>query len=147
MNLANVYLTFNGNCKPAFEHYKSVFGGEFAHISTFKDMPAEEGKELSAEMADKIVHVALPIGGDTIIMGSDTDVEGGQEVKVGNNFSISITTDSKAEADKIFNALAEGGNITMPLGDTFWGDYFGMLTDAFGVNWMMSYNAAAHNPV
>jgi len=89
------------------------------------------------------MHVSLPIG-KSVLMGSDTGGEWAPSLKLGNNFSISISTDSKAEADKLFNALAEGGNITMPLTNTFWGDYFGMLTDKFGVNWMMSFNEQQH---
>ena len=85
------------------------------------------------------MHVSLPIG-SSILMGSDCGSEWAPSFKQGNNFSISITANSKEEADAIFNALSAGGKITMPLADTFWGDYFGMLTDKFGVNWMMSYN-------
>jgi Uncharacterized protein conserved in bacteria len=142
MALVNVYLTFNGNCEEAFTFYKSVFGGEFPYIGRFKDMPpSEDGKVSEADM-DKIMHVSLPISKETMLMGSDTGGEWASSFKQGNNFSISVNADSKEEADKIFNALADGGQVTMPLNNTFWGDYFGMLTDKFGIGWMMSYNAA-----
>jgi PhnB protein len=142
MALVNVYLTFNGNCEEAFTFYKSVFGGEFPYIGRFKDMPpSEDGKVSEADM-NKIMHVSLPISKETMLMGSDTGGEWASSFTQGNNFSISVNADSKEEADKIFNALSAGGQVTMPLNNTFWGDYFGMLTDKFGINWMMSYNEA-----
>ena len=75
-----------------------------------------------------------------MLMGSDVGGSWAPTFKEGNNFSISVNAASKEEADRIFNGLAQGGNITMPMASTFWGDYFGMLTDKFGINWMMSYN-------
>lgn len=141
MTSVNIYLNFNGNCEEAFNFYRSVFGGEFAHIGRFKDMPSREGAAaLSEEAGNRVMHVSLPISKETMIMGSDTGGEWTSNFKQGNNFSISISTDSRENAGRLFNALAAGGNVTMPLGDTFWGDYFGMLTDKFGINWMMSYN-------
>ena len=142
MTTVNVYLNFNGNCEEAFNFYRSVFGGEFPYIGRFKDMPSQEGMPpLSKEMEDKIMHVSLPISNETMIMGSDTGGEWAPGFKQGNNFSISINTDSKEEADRLFNSLSEGGQITMPLENTFWGDYFGMFTDKFGINWMVSFNS------
>lgn len=141
MTTVNIYLTFNGNCKAAFDFYKSVLGGDFPHVSTFADMPPQEGMPpISDEMKNNIMHISLPISKETILMGSDTGGEWGQNYKQGNNFSISVNTDSKDKADGIFNGLAEGGQITMPIAKTFWGDYFGMCTDKFGVNWMVSFN-------
>jgi PhnB protein len=141
MPSVNVYLTFNGNCEEAFNFYRSVFGGEFPYLGRYKDMPpAEGGKAISTEEAERIMHVSLPISKETMIMGSDTGGEWASNYKQGNNFSISINADSKEQADKIFNGLSQGGQVTMPLNNTFWGDYFGMLTDKFGINWMMSYN-------
>jgi PhnB protein len=141
MASVNVYLTFNGNCEAAFNFYKSVFGGEFPYLGRFKDMPPQpDGKTMSAEDGEKIMHVSLPISKETMLMGSDTGGEWSSGFKQGNNFSISVNADTKEEADRIFNDLAAGGQVTMPLNNTFWGDYFGMLTDQFGINWMMSYN-------
>ncbi len=140
MTRVNVYLNFNGNCEEAFNFYKSVFGGEFTHIGRFKDMPPHEGMPpLPKEMEDKIMHVLLPISKETVIMGSDTGGERAPAYQQGNNFSISISTDSKEEAERLFNGLSEGGQVTMPLNKTFWGDYFGMFTDKFGINWMVSF--------
>ncbi|WP_207421017.1 VOC family protein [Desertivirga brevis] len=141
MPTVNVYLNFNGNCEEAFNFYKGAFGGEFNYLGRFKDMPAQDGMPpLSAEQGELIMHVSLPISNETMIMGSDTGGEWATSFKQGNNFSISINADDKENADQLFAKLSEGGQITMPLGDTFWGDYFGMLTDRFGVNWMVSFN-------
>ena len=141
MASVNVYLNFDGNCEQAFTFYKSVFGGEFQYIGKFKDMPPQEGMPpMSEEMGNRIMHVSLPISKETMIMGSDTGGEWAASYKQGNNFSISINASSKEEADRLFNGLSEGGQVTMPLNNTFWGDYFGMLTDKFGINWMMSFN-------
>ena len=142
MTLVNVYLTFNGNCEEAFTFYKSVFGGEFPYMGRFKDMPADESKKMPDADANKIMHVSLPISKETMLMGSDVGGEWSPHFSVGNNFSISINTDSKNEADRIFNGLSAGGIVTMPMNKTFWGDYFGMFTDKFGINWMVSFNEA-----
>lgn len=147
MPSVNVYLTFNGNCEEAFNFYKSVFGGEFPYMGRFKDMPPSEelGQTMTAEHGERIMHVSLPIGnGSTILMGSDTGGEWAANYQAGNNFSISVNADSKEEADNIFNGLSEGGQVTMPMNKTFWGDYFGMCTDKFGIAWMMSFNEAQH---
>ena len=92
------------------------------------------------EMKDQIMHVSLPISQETVLMGSDTGGEWAASHVQGNNFSISISTDSKAKADNFFNELSAGGEVKMPMEQTFWGDYFGMLTDKFGINWMISFN-------
>jgi PhnB protein len=141
--MINPYLTFLGNCEEAFNYYRTVFGGEFTYVGRFGEMPPQEGITLSEEDKSKIMHISLPIGGESLLMGSDTGGEWAPKTIVGNNISISISADSKADADRIFTALAKGGNITMPLADTFWGDYFGMCTDKFGINWMMSFNDKA----
>ena len=141
MPSVNVYLTFNGNCEEAFEFYRSVFGGEFSYVGRFKDMPSSPENDAFKEQAsNKIMHISLPISKETMIMGSDTGGEWAAGFTQGNNFSISINADSKEEADRIFNSLSTDGKVTMPLADTFWGDYFGMFTDRYGINWMMSYN-------
>lgn len=141
MAIVNIYLNFDGNCEDAFDFYKSVFGGEFPYKGRFSDMPpSEDGKQMPAEHANRIMHVSLPISKETMLMGSDTGGEWASSFTPGNNFSVSITAASKEEADKLFGALSDGGTVTMPLANTFWGDYFGMLTDKFGIAWMMSYN-------
>jgi PhnB protein len=140
MATTNTYLNFNGDCEAAFNHYKSVFGGEFAYMGRFGDMPASEDYQVPEGDKTKVMHVSLPIG-KSVLMGSDNGEQYEAGFVKGNNFSVSVTADSKEEADRIFNALSEGGQVSMPLGDTFWGDYFGMLVDKFGIHWMMSYNA------
>lgn len=142
MATTNTYLNFNGNCEEAFTFYKSVFGGDFNYIGRFNEMPPQEGNTMSEEDGNKIMHVSLPIG-TSILMGSDTGGEWASSYVQGNNFSISITANSKEEADQLFGGLAESGNVTMALAKTFWGDYFGMLVDKFGINWMMSFNENA----
>ena len=137
----NPYLTFNGNCEEAFNFYKSVFGGEFSYVSRFNEMPPQEGSPvMSADAGEKIMHVSLPLGKETILMGSDTGGNWAADYHPGNNITISISADSKEEADKIFNGLSEGGKVTMPMNDTFWGSYFGMWTDKYGIQWMMSFD-------
>lgn len=143
MALVNVYLTFNGNCKEAFDFYKSVFGGEYQYIGTFGEMPPMEGSEVSEGDKDKIMHVSLPISKETILMGSDAGGGWTDNYKAGNNFSISVNAGSTEEADKLFAGLSAGGQVTMPMADTFWGAYFGMFTDKFGINWMVNYDDPA----
>jgi PhnB protein len=138
MAAINPYLIFNGNCEEAFLFYKSVFGGEFPYIGKFKDMPSGDNTPaLSEEDGNRVMHVCLPIG-ETVLMGSDSNSASG-DVVFGGNMSISINVDSKDEANRIFNGLSAGGNTYMPMSDTFWGAYFGMFTDKFGVNWMVNY--------
>lgn len=138
MARVNIYLTFNGNCEEAFHFYKSVFGGEFPYMGRFNEMPADAGYPLAPEDANRIMHVSLPISNETTLMGSDTAGESSKNFKQGNNFSISVLADTTTEADILFNKLAVGGQITMPLNNTFWGSYFGMLTDRFGISWQMN---------
>ena len=140
MTTVNTYLTFNGNCEEAFNFYKSAFGGEFTYVGRYKDMPAGE-HPVSPDDGEKIMHISLPISKETFLMGSDTGGEWATNFSQGNNFSISINTDSKEEADRLFNGLSSGGKVGMPMNQTFWGDYFGMLTDKFAINWMVSFNA------
>lgn len=138
MPTLNPYLNFNGNTEEAFNFYKSVFGGEFiGGISRFKDTP--DGAKMSAADGNKVMHVALPIGKGNILMATDAMESMGQKLTAGNNFYLSLETDSKEEADKLFIKLSAEGKIEMPLQDTFWGAYFGMFTDKFGVQWMINY--------
>jgi len=139
MKTTNIYLLFKGNCEAAFNFYNSVFGGEFDYMSRFSDIPAGEKRKVSDAYKNQIMHVSLPIG-NSFLMGSDCGEEFEPGFVQGNNFSVSVTAATKEEADILFNRLAEGGIITMPLNNTFWGDYFGMLSDKFGVNWMVSFN-------
>ncbi len=141
MPFLNVYLNYNGNCEEAFNHYKSVFGGEFDMISRFSDMPPGD-EPVPESHANKILHVSLPIGPCTL-MGSDCPPSFPNGIQ-GNLFNISINAETREEADRLFNSLSAGGVITMPLVDTFWGAYFGMFTDRFGVQWMVNYDHPAN---
>ncbi|MDI9257344.1 VOC family protein [Flavobacterium sedimenticola] len=143
MTQVNPYLIFNGTCEAAFLFYQSVFGGEFPYMGKFKDMPPSENcPPPSAEDANRIMHVSLPIG-NTILMGSDSTSQSG-DVVIGSNVSVSINTDSRAEADRLFNGLSAGGTIIMPMESTFWGAYFGMFTDKFGIHWMVNFDENPH---
>lgn len=141
MAIANIYLNFKGNCEEAFNFYKSVLGGEFAYVGRFKDVPPQEGAPpVPADAADQIMHISLPISRETSLMGSDSPGEWAEQFKEGNNFSISLSVNTKEESETMFNGLSAGGKVSMPLSKTFWSESFGMFTDKFGVNWMVSYD-------
>ncbi len=143
MTTINPYLNFNGNTEEAFNFYKSVFGGEFATVMRFGDIPQSEGNEamkVADNERDKIMHIALPIGNGDVLMATDALESMGQKRTAGNNFSISVNTESKEETEKLFNGLSTGGTVTMPLADSFWGAYFGMCTDKFGIQWLFNYD-------
>lgn len=145
-NSINPYLTFQGNCEDAFNFYRSVFGGEFPYVGRFKDMPPMEGQPpLSEATGNMIMHISLPIGNGTILMGSDSSEEFGHVTNVGNNFSIMLNTKSREEADRLYQSLSEGGRANMPMNQTFWGSYFGMLIDKYNIQWMVSYDESTEN--
>jgi PhnB protein len=146
MATINPYLIFNGNCEEAFLFYKSVFGGEFPYIGKFNDMPkdAEGCESISEADKNKIMHISLPIGKDSVLMGSDSNAASGA-VAFGANVSISINTESKQEADKLFDGLSAGGNPFMPMSKTFWGASFGMFVDKFGIHWMVNFDETPNN--
>lgn len=135
-----VYLTFDGDCEKAFDFYRSVFGGEFAVKQRFSDGPPEMATVAKGE-ENRIMHVTLRVG-DALLQGSDTAQGHADSYVRGNNFSISFTPSSRAEADAVFEKLKDGGKETMPMQETFWGSYFGMCTDRFGVQWMINMDAA-----
>jgi len=140
MAQVNPYLIFNGTCEAAFLFYQSVFGVDIPYMGKFSDMPpAENCPPPSEEDANLVMHVTLPISKETVLMGSDANQQSGP-VTMGSNVSVSINTDSKAEADKLFNGLSDGGSVIMPMTDTFWGAYFGMFTDKFGIHWMINFD-------
>lgn len=136
MPTLNPYLNFNGSTEEAFSMYKSVFGGEFTYLQRYRDIP--DGDNLSEELKDKIMHISLPVG-NSILMATDALEEMGQKLVVGNNHYVSVSVDSREEADRIFNGLSENATIEMPMEDMFWGDYFGSLIDRYGIGWMISY--------
>ncbi len=133
----NPYLNFAGNTEEAFKFYRSVFGGEFAILQRFKDTP--EADRVPEREKEKIMHVSLPVGEGTTLMATDALESMGHKLTVGNNIQLSVEAGSKDEVDKLFKGLSSGGKVTMPIADTFWGSYFGMVTDKYGVQWMVSY--------
>lgn len=138
MATINTYLNFNGNTEDAFNFYKAAFGGEFAVIMRFGDTPGCE--EMPATDKNKIMHIALPIGGN-MLMGTDVP-ETMEQVKNGTSMSISVNTDSEQQTRDLFAKLSEGGKIQMPLDNMFWGALYGMFTDKFGIQWMLNYEFA-----
>lgn len=140
MKTVNIYLNFNGNCEEVFKFYKSVLGGEFNYMGRYSEMPAQNDMpKLTEEDKNKIMHVGLPISKETMLMGCDNIKEYQAHTKVGNNFSIMLSTGSREEADNMFAGLSAGGKVWSPMKEEFWGDYMGMFTDKYGVNWMVSY--------
>ena len=135
----NPYLHFNGNAEEAFLFYKSVFGGEFAMVSRFKDFSSPENP-ISEKEANRILHIALPIGKHNVLMGSDTPESLGTHNENENRSKISISAESKEEADKLFQGLSADGKIEMPIQDSPWGSYFGMFRDKFGFEWMVDFD-------
>lgn len=142
----NPYIHFNGNAEEAFTFYKSVFGGEFAMVVRFKDMQMPEHPSAESE-AEKIMHIALPIGKHSILMGSDTPEFMGKHNESENRSKLSISAESKEEADHIFNGLSAGGKIEMPIEDSPWGSYFGMFRDKYGLEWMVDFDSKNNNSI
>lgn len=138
MTKANIYLNFNGNCEEAFNFYKSVLGGELQYLQRVSDSVLKD--KVSAEDGNKILYVCLPVSEETAIMGSDVFGPRASSMVNGTNYTISLNVDTKEEADRVYAALSAGGNATMPLSVTFWGAYFGTLTDKFGIQWIVNCN-------
>lgn len=141
MARTSIYVNFPGNTEEAFIFYKTVFGGEFGNdgIARFGDMPQMEGAPpMSDALKAMIIHVELEITGGLILMGTDAPKEMGFSVIQGNNVNINLEPDTKEEADRLFNALSEGGKILQPLQEMFWGAYYGHLQDRFGIYWMVN---------
>ena len=136
MKFVNPYLNFNGNTEEAFNFYRSVVGGDFINIMRFKDTP---GCENMPEVEQNyIMHSALALG-SSILMCTDVP-KSMEQVTFGSNSSLCVSVESREEAEHLFNGLSEGGKVTMPMEDMFWGDYFGSFFDKFGVQWMISYD-------
>lgn len=138
MALINPYINFNGNAEEAFLFYKSVFGGEFATVMRFKDM-ASDDFQVSENEANKIMHIALPIG-KNVLMANDVPESMGKVNENENRSKISISAATREEADQLFNGLSAGGNIEMPIGDSPWDSYFGMFRDKYGIEWMVDFD-------
>lgn len=134
----NPYLNFDGQAEEAFEFYKSVFGGEFTGNMKMSDMPGAE--KMPEEEQNRVMHISLLIGKDTLLMASDIVPSAGHKLIKGNNIYVSLHPESKEEADRIFNGLSKGGEVEMPMEEQFWGDYFGSFIDKFGIGWMINFN-------
>ncbi len=143
MSQVSTYLNFPGNTEEAFNFYKTVFGTEFqGEISRFSDVPPQPGQpEISEADKNLVMHIALPILGGHVLMGTDACESMGFTLTMGNNIYISLLPDSREETKKLFDALAVGGTVEMPLQDMFWGDYYGSLKDKYGVGWMFNCSA------
>ena len=138
MKSINPYLNFPGNTEEAFNFYKKVFGGDFiGGIFRFDGTPGSEN--LNSDDKQKIMHIALPMGSNNMLMATDALPSMGFNVTLGNNIHLQIYCDSREEADKLFASLSDGGEVEMPIADQFWGDYFGSLVDKFGIKWMITY--------
>ncbi len=136
MTTLNPYIYFNGNCEEAFNFYKSVFKKEFTYVGRYKDVPKKE-RHIFQEADEKIMHVALPISTETILMGAD-NIEACKETMRYSSFSIILHTDRKEEADRLFTELSERGQIKVPMNMTFWGSYYGLCIDKFGISWKIT---------
>ena len=139
MTTINPYINFNGNTEEAFEFYRSVFGGDFSKIIRFKDF-ANPDFPVDEKDANKIMHIALPIGGN-ILMANDVPESMGPVNENENRSKIAISTQSKADADKIYDGLSVGGTIEMPIADSPWGTYFAMFRDKYGIEWIVEFDA------
>lgn len=138
MALINPHINFNGNAEEAFSFYRSVFGGSFANIVRFKDMSIP-GQSFPENEANKIMHIALPIG-QNVLMGNDVPEFMGRVNENENRSKISVSAESREEADRIFNGLSAGGSVECPMADSPWGSYFGMFRDKYGIEWMVDYD-------
>ena len=139
MALINPHINFNGNAQVAFNFYKSVFGGEFTKIMRLKDLASSEFK-VAEEDGNKIMHIALPIGKGSVLMGNDIPESMGKVNESENRSKISIGAESREEADKLFSGLSRGGTIEAPIGESPWGSYFGMFRDKYGIEWMVDFD-------
>lgn len=139
MPLIHPHINFNGNAEEAFSFYQSVFGGSFKKIVRFKDLESADFRVAENEK-NKIMHIALPIGNQNMLMGNDVPEIMGKTNENENRSKIVISADSKTEADKIFYGLSGGGQVEGPIGDSPWGSYFGCFRDKYGIEWIVEFD-------
>lgn len=139
MRAINPWINFNGNAEEAFNFYKSVFGGEFSKVIRFKDLASAEFPVPASE-ADKIMHIALPIGKQNILIANDVPEFMGRVSENENRSKIAVAAESREEADKLFNGLSAGGEVEGPIGDSPWGTYAGMFRDKYGIEWIIEFD-------
>ncbi|MDX1906171.1 MAG: VOC family protein [Bacteroidia bacterium] len=138
MPALNPYLNFDGTTEAAFTFYKEVFGGEFSFFSRMGETP--DGANLPADEQQRIMHVALPIGPNHVLMGSDTLPSAGHVLQPGNNNYVMLSPDSEADTQRLYDLLSAGGVIEAPLEKTFWNAWFASFRDQFGTAWMINYD-------
>lgn len=139
MARVSTYLNFPRNTEAAFNFYRGVFRTEFnGDIHRFRDAPSDASCPVAEADANLVMHVELPILAGHVLMGTDAPDSMGFKLNTGNNVHISLEPDTRAETERLFNALAEGGQVNTPLQNMFWGAYFGSLVDRFGVQWMFN---------
>ena len=136
MATVNPYLYFNGNCEEAFNFYSAIFHKEITHLGRYRDVPTSD-RHIFAEADDKVMHVTLPISSETTLMGSD-NLQAYTQSKDQYTFSLIVHVDTTEEADQLFNGLAEGGTIKVAMNLTFWGSYYGICVDKFGIMWKIT---------
>ncbi len=134
------YIHFNGNTEEAFSFYQSIFGGNFSSVVRYKDLHTESDL-LDHSESNKIMHIALPIGQCSMLLGSDVPNFLGVVNEKENRSKISIQADSKEEAFEIFNKLSVNGEVEVPFSESTLGVYFGMLRDKFGIEWMINFDS------
>jgi PhnB protein len=141
MATINPWINFNGNAEEAFTFYKSVFGGEFAKVVRFKDIASDEFPVAEKE-ANKIMHIALPIGAGSVLIANDVPEVLGQVNERENRSKIYVNTESREEADRLFHGLSAGGEAEGPIGESPWGSYGGMFRDKYGIEWIIEFSPA-----
>jgi PhnB protein len=141
MTTIHPWINFNGNAEEAFTFYKSVFGGEFTKIVRFKDIASAEFPVSDVD-AEKIMLISLPIGKGSMLMGNDVPSFMGKVNENENRSKILVTTETKEEADEIFNGLSAGGNVDGPIGESMWGTYAGTFRDKYGIEWIVEFPSA-----
>lgn len=139
MRAINPWINFNGNAEEAFTFYKSVFGGEFTKIIRFKDLASTEFQVPENE-AEKVMYIALPLGKNNVLLANDVPEFMGRVNEAENRSKIAVSTESREEADKIFNGLSAGGDVEGPIGEGPWGTYAGMFRDKYGIEWIVEFD-------
>jgi PhnB protein len=139
MRAINPWINFNGNAEEAFTFYKSVFGGEFTKIVRFKDIATAEFP-VDEKEANKIMYIALPVGKNNLLVANDVPTFMGQVSESENRSKIFVNTESRDEADEVFNGLSAGGEVEGPIGDSPWGTYAGMFRDKYGIEWIVEFD-------
>lgn len=141
MSTLNIYLYFKGNCEKAFDFYKSIFGGEYAFVGRYKDIPQAARENFPYCTDEQIMHITLPISKETLLMGADWMDSKQETSESKRGFSLYVNTDNKKEAERLFDSLSDEGEIIVPIGVQFWGSYYGLCIDKFGISWKISCSA------